>query len=214
MFCTKVLHFWIIVVTLYTYPIVSVMGTLGNRNKFTSASEVKEHGRTEYYKLLDSVRGGDSVRIRRGVYASSEQLADTMIDLGLVVPGGVLCLYSAWNIHGLTTALPQAYHVAVKRGRKITLPTFPKIELHHQTASLFDLGIEEIVVSGYKIRIYNAERCVCDAVKFRNKVGMDICAEVVNGYLSRSSRNLTLLMDYAAKLRVSQILSKYLEIKL
>lgn len=190
------------------------METTVSRNKFTSASEAKEHGRTEYYKLLESVRDGDSVRIRRGVYASSEQLADTMIDLGLVVPGGVLCLYSAWNVHGLTTALPQAYHVAVKRGRKLTLPTFPKVELHHLTESLFDIGVEEMAVSGYQIQIYNAERCVCDAVKFRNKVGMDICAEVVNSYLARPSRNLTLLMDYAEKLRVTKVLSKYLEIKL
>lgn len=39
------------------------------------------------------------------------------------------------------------------------------------------------------------ERSVCDAVKFRNKVGTDVCSEVVNSYLSRSERNLTILMD-------------------
>lgn len=101
------------------------------KNSFTSASMVKEEGRTAYYKLLGKVRSGDTVRIRRGVYAHSEQLADTMIDVNMVVPGGILCLFSAWNIHQLTTSLPQAYHIAVKCGRKITLPGYPKIELHH-----------------------------------------------------------------------------------
>ena len=85
-----------------------------------------------------------------------------MIDVEAIIPGGVLCLFSAWNVHGLTTSLPQAYHVAVKRGRKITLPTFPKIELHHITDTMFDIGVEELVVSGYHIHIYNKERCVCD----------------------------------------------------
>ena len=147
-------------------------------------------------------------------FTTAEQLADTMIDVEAIVPGGVLCLFSAWNVHGLTTSLPQAYHVAVKRGRKITLPTFPKIELHHITDTMFDIGVEELVASGYHIHIYNKERCVCDAVKYRNKIGMDVCSEVVNNYISQPDRNLSLLMDYADKLRVKRILEQYIAIKL
>lgn len=59
-----------------------------------------------------------------------------MIDIEAIVSGGVLCLFSAWNVHGLTTSLPQAYHVAVKRGRKISLPAYPRIELHHVTDTM------------------------------------------------------------------------------
>lgn len=175
---------------------------------------VKEEGRTAYYKLLDSVRDGETVRVKRGVYATAEQLADTMIDIQAIVPGGVLCLFSAWNVHGLTTSLPQAFHVAVKRGRRITLPVFPKVELHHITDTMFEIGVEEQIVSGYRIHIYNRERCVCDAVKFRNKVGMDVCAEVVNNYLVQPDRNLSLLFDYADKLRVRKILEQYIALKL
>ena len=183
-------------------------------NSFTSSGMVKEEGRAAYYKLLDSVRDGDTVRIKRGVYATAEQLADTMIDVQAIVPGGVLCLFSAWNVHGLTTSLPQAYHIAVRRGRKVTLPTFPKIELHHITDTMFDIGVEKHIISGYRIRIYNKERCVCDAVKYRNKVGMDVCAEVVNSYLALPDRNLSLLFDYANKLRVRKLLEQYIALKL
>ena len=79
---------------------------------------------------------------------------------------------------------------------------------------MFDIGIEEQVVSGYRIRIYNKERCVCDAVKHRNKVGMDVCAEVVNNYLAQTDRNLSRLFDYAEKLRVRRILEQYIALKL
>ena len=160
------------------------------------------------------MRDGETVRVKRGVYATAEQLADTMIDIQAIVPGGVLCLFSAWNVHGLTTSLPQAFHVAVKRGRRITLPVFPKVELHHITDTMFEIGVEEQIVSGYRIHIYNRERCVCDAVKFRNKVGMDVCAEVVNNYLVQPDRNLSLLFDYADKLRVRKILEQYIALKL
>lgn len=185
-----------------------------NNNRFISSAEAKEKGRSAYYKLLESAREGNMVCIRRGVYATMEQLADTMIDLDVVVPNGILCLFSAWNIHGFTTSLPQAYHVAIKRGRKIQLPEYPPIELHPITEPLLGLGVEERIVSGYEIKVYNMERSVCDAIKYRNKIGMDVCSEVVNNYLTLSNRNLTLLMDYASKLRVTKTLEKYLEIKL
>lgn len=181
---------------------------------FISSGIVKEEGRSAYYKLLDSVRVGNTVRVKRGVYATTEQLADSMIDLEAIVPSGILCLFSAWNVHGLTTSLPQAYHVAVKRGRKISLPVFPKVELHHITDTMIGIGVEELDISGYHIQIYNKERCVCDAVKYRNKVGMDVCVEVLNNYLSRQDRNLSLLFDYADKLRVRRILEQYIALKL
>lgn len=190
------------------------MDSVINKNHFITSSDVKEKGRGAYYKMLEEAREGNIVCIRRGVYATIEQLADTMIDPDIVVPNGILCLFSAWNIHNLTTSLPQAYHVAVKRGRKIALPAYPPIELHFLTESLLEIGVEEKVINGYNIKIYNAERSVCDAIKFRNKVGMDVCSEVVSTYLARPDRNLTLLMDYANKLRVTKTLEKYLEIKL
>lgn len=190
------------------------MESKNHGNRFTSSATAKEEGRTAYYKLLDSVREGETVRVKRGVYATAEQLADTMTDIDAIVPGGVLCLFSAWNVHRLTTSLPQAYHVAVKRGRKITLPAYPKVELHHVTSGIFDIGIEQQTVSGYRINIYDKERCVCDAVKHRGKVGMDVCSEVINNYISRPDRNLSLLMDYADRLRVRRILEQYIAIKL
>ena len=183
-------------------------------NSFTSSGMVKEDGRTAYYKLLDSARDGDMVRIKRGVYATTEQLANTMVDVEAIVPGGVLCLFSAWNVHGLTTSLPQVYHIAVRRGRKVTLPVFPKLELHHITNTMFGIGVEEQIISGYRVSIYNKERCVCDAVKYRNKIGMEVCAEVVNSYLALPGRNLSLLFDYADKLRVRRILEQYIALKL
>ncbi len=69
-------------------------------------------------------------------------------------------------------------------------------------------------IDGFNIRVYDVERSVCDAVKFRNKVGMDVCSEIINNYLERPNRNLSRLMDYARILRVGTILEQYLQVKL
>lgn len=72
----------------------------------------------------------------------------------------------------------------------------------------------EKVIDGFKVKVYDVERCVCDAVKFRNKVGIDVCSEIIDNYLSRSGRNISKLMDYARQLRVGNILENYLQVKL
>ena len=94
---------------------------------FISSVGAKSQGRYSYYKMLSEARQGDLVKVKRGVYASPEQLADTMVDIDTLVPNGILCSFSAWSAYGLTTVIPQAFHVAVKKGRKVTLPDFPAI---------------------------------------------------------------------------------------
>ena len=108
----------------------------------------------------------------------------------------------------------QAYHVAIKRDRKVKVPSFPKIELHHYTSNILEIGVMEKVIDGFKVKVYDVERCVCDAVKFRNKVGIDVCSEIIDNYLSRPGRNISKLMDYARQLRVGNILENYLQVKL
>ena len=48
--------------------------------------------------MLESVRQGELIQVRRGVYAHADQLSACMIDIEAVVPEGILCLWSAWNI--------------------------------------------------------------------------------------------------------------------
>ncbi len=181
---------------------------------FVTTAEAKSESRYTYYKVLDETRQGKLIRIRRGVYAKPEQLADTMIDIETIVPGGILCLFSAWSVYNLTTVIPQSYHIAIKRGRKVTLPEYPAITVHRYSDNILHLGETTMNVGGYDIRIYDRERCVCDAVKFRNKVGQDVCKEVVRNYIDDRSRDISKLVRYADKLRVKSTMEKYLEITL
>ena len=184
------------------------------RNTYLSSASVKKQGRTAYYKMLESAKQGELIQVRRGVYANIDQLSGNMIDINAVVPEGILCLWSTWSIHQLTTSMPQAFHIAIKRGRKVSIPSFPRIEVHHYTEDLLKIGVISMIIDGFNIRLYDVERCVCDAVKFRNKVGMDICSEIINNYLERPDRHLSKLIDYARRLRVRKIIEQYMQVKL
>lgn len=164
-----------------------------------------------YDQLLYGARAGRIVRVRRGVYALNNGLAKQMIDVEMLVPGGVLCLYSAWSYHELTTQIPQAYHIAVERTRRITLPEFPLVELSFMTEKAYKLGVMEVEIDGFNVKVYDLEKSVCDAIKYRNKIGLDVCSEIFKNYLSRKDCDITRLYEYASQLRVGRIIDELIK---
>jgi len=160
------------------------------------------------------VRDGELVRLRNGLYANPDALAGSIVDIGAIIPGGILCLYSAWSYYKLTTQVPDAFYVAVSRSRKIKLPEFPDIKPVFQRNDLLEIGKTEITEQGIRVLITDVERSVCDAVKYRNKIGIDVMAEIIDNYLRRSDRNLSRLSEYAKKLRVYSNLHQILQVKL
>ena len=63
-----------------------------------------------------------------------------------------------------------------------------------------------------QVNIYNIERSVCDAVKFRNKIGTDLMSEILHNYIRRNDKNLDKLLKYAAELRISNTLNQILQV--
>ena len=168
----------------------------------------------QYHQALKKVKTGELFRLRPGVFADESVLADTMIDIDKLVPGSVLCMYSAWEHYELTTQIPSAYCIAIPRKRKLVLPNFPPVTLYFWSDHLLNFGIQKANVHGHIVSITDLERSVCDAIKYRNKIGLDVCAEILKTYLQRPERNISKLTEYAKKLRVAATLKKYLEIGL
>lgn len=168
----------------------------------------------EYHRFNRAEKRGELIKLRSGMYASPDLLLDTMLDIDRIIPGGIVCLYNAWSYHKLTTTIPPSFCVAIERKRKIVIPPTLPITLYYWKEEFISLGVTEAEVSGHTIHITNLERSVCDAVKYRNKIGLDICAEIVRTYLRKEDRNLSLLVEYAKQLRVFTTLKNYIEIAL
>ncbi|WP_337779103.1 type IV toxin-antitoxin system AbiEi family antitoxin domain-containing protein [Prevotellamassilia timonensis] len=190
----------------------SIIDTLQQQGGFITTGEVKSRG--EYEQLRHAAEEGNLVRIRKGVYAETSALANNMIDVERIVPRGVLCLYSAFSHHGLSTQVPSSTCIAIDARRKVRLPDYPIIDLYYWKKEYLEFGIMQKEISGYDVLITDLERTVCDAVKYRNKIGLDVCGEVIDSYLKKDNRNISLLHEYAQTLRVKNILTTYLETRL
>jgi len=190
----------------------TIMDELQKHGGFIRAREVKSRG--AYEQLRRATEEGSLLRIRNGVYAEVSSLANNMVDVERIVPGGVLCLYSAFAHYGLSTQVPAAICVAIEGKRKLCLPDYPVIDLYYWKKENLGIGVIQKELSGYTVRITDLERTVCDAVKYRNKIGFDVCGEVIDNYLKKENRNISLLHEYAGKLRLRTVLTKYLETRL
>lgn len=82
----------------------------------------------------------------------------------------------------------------------------------YQSEKLLSIGVTPKEMQGYNVPIFDLERSVCDAVKYRNKIGVNVVAEIIQNYLKLPEKNISLLMDYASKLRISNTLKTYLEV--
>lgn len=187
-----------------------IVNTVTASGGVISTSEISQP--SDYKRLLRAKERGDLMRLRHGVYATPEAVLSNMTDVEKIVPGGVVCLYNAWAYYHLSKVVPPAFCIAIASKRKVVLPQFLPVNLYYWKPENLEFGIVEAEISGFHVRMTDMERSVCDAIKYRNKLGLEVCSEVVRNYLKKEKRNLSLLSDYAKRLRVFNTLKQYLEI--
>jgi predicted transcriptional regulator of viral defense system len=125
-----------------------------------------------------------------------------------IYPQGVFCMYSAWHYYELTTGIPHTYYLAFPNKAKITLQDYPPIQAFYWSNHLYNLQI--IQLDGF--RMYSLEKSVCDAIKFRNKIGKDTMVEVLKNYLKRKDKNLNELFRIAKIMKMENLLREYLNL--
>jgi predicted transcriptional regulator of viral defense system len=180
---------------------------------YLSSSELT--GRTMRYQLQKMIDDGSVSKLKRGVYCLNEELSKRqMIDTERIIPQSVLCLFSAWSHYNLSLSIPNSYYLAIEKSRKVSIPEFPLINIVYLKKEYFELGIIEKEIEDIKVKIYDIEKSVCDAVKYRNKIGMEITSEVIRNYLANKKRNINKLVEYAKKMRIYNTLKMYIEVQL
>jgi predicted transcriptional regulator of viral defense system len=171
-------------------------------------------GGIDNYQIKQLLDNNLIIKLKHGVYKWKANDENEWIDLTHLVPYGILCLFTACLHYELTTFVSSTYHIAIPKKAKIVLPNYPPIQLYYWDTKAFNLGIIETVIQDATVKMYDIEKTVCDIIRFRNKVGIDIAKEVLKNYLKRPDRNIEKLNQYALQLNISTVLSNFLTILL
>lgn len=186
------------------------------KNKgYARTKDIVSAGIHKYY-LYKLEKNNVISKIKRGLYRWNDNDIDTqleLIEVSKIVPKGVICLLSALSYYDITTYNPWEYYVAIHRDQfKPTIPDYPPISIFYFADKQYNTGIIEISIDGNKIKIYDLEKTICDCVRYRKKIGVDVVKEALYEYVRKKSNNINKLLNYARDTGVYSILKNYLEV--
>ena len=158
------------------------------------------------------VKLGSLERLKQGLYAlGGGKKRSELADVQRAMPESIFCLGTALAIHGIGTWEPPEIQLAVQRDRRIKPPAFPPIRVFSFSGERFSLGIEDRKTPGGMIRLYDREKTICDILRFRRVIGLDVAMEALREYLKSGKKNIPTLLDYARLLRVEGTVRTYAE---
>ena len=68
---------------------------------------------------------------------------------------------------------------------------------------IYELGLIEVKTKfGNKVKAYDLERSICDIIKFRKRLDLDMVKYSIKKYLKSNKRNMKKLLEYAEKLGI------------
>lgn len=154
------------------------------------------------------------VRTGRGLYALangdySEHLS--LAEAAARVPGGIICLLSALQYHGIGTQNPRQVWIMIDRRAHHPRVQHPPLRVVLASGAALTEGVEHQKVDGVDVRITNVAKTVVDCFKYRNKVGLDVALEALRETRRARRYSADELWRYAAICRVTRIMRPYLE---
>ncbi|MBW1732261.1 MAG: AbiEi antitoxin N-terminal domain-containing protein [Deltaproteobacteria bacterium] len=175
--------------------------------------DLEAYGISRKYLTL-MCRKGLLNRVGRGLYVASDidpTEHHTIAEVCKRIPGGVVCLLSALQFHGLTTQMPFEVWIAIDR--KARYPREPQLPIRivRFSGQALNCGVEEFSIEGVPVKIYDPAKTVADCFKYRNKIGLDVALEALRECLRQHKCTNDDLWRYGKICRVWNVMKPYLE---
>jgi predicted transcriptional regulator of viral defense system len=151
----------------------------------------------------------------RGIYVAKDAFADDMYMFQCKYKQAVFSHDSALFLHDLTDRVPVQNTVTVKSGYNTANIKKTGAKVYMVKKELYELGLTTLQTTfNNPVKAYDMERTICDIVRSRKNIEIQVFTDAFKMYVRRKDKNLHNLMDYAQQFKVQSILRKYLEVLL
>ena len=149
-------------------------------------------------------------RIAHGMYAKLDKDINEFWLMGEKYKNGIYSHNTALYFYGMTDRTPLQLDMTFPSNNRIKNDL---LNVHYIKKELHNVGLTELKLEDdFVIRVYNVERTICDIIRDRNKIDLQIFNTAINEYIKRKDKNLILLSEYATKFKIEKILAKYMEV--
>jgi ribosomal protein S16 len=186
------------------------LGRLPDTFRYSQARGVMNERR-----LRDLVGHHLIIRLNRGLYRKAGAAGDEdLIEIAARRPRATLCLRTALARHDLIDHIPAELDIALPRGARPPHTSAP-VAWYQFDAATFDIGRDTIGLDKTtSIGLYNPERSIIDAFRFRESEGPELGHEALRRWLRKGGQPSTLMRMSAQFRKGAPALRQALEVLL
>ncbi len=152
-------------------------------------------------------------RVRQGVYILPDSIHDDMYTLMLRSKNIIFSHESALFLLGLSDRTPFEHSVTIPSDKSLPRTLKDECKCYYISPELHQLGLIQIKTTfGNIVRCYNAERCICDLLRSRNRLDEESLLSSVKNYIAFKDKDLNRLSQYARLFHVEKKIKTYLEV--
>ncbi len=144
---------------------------------------------------------------------ATDALADEMVCIQARYQNAIFSHETALYLLGLSDRTPPAYSATVPSGYNASSLKANGTKVFFVKSDLHLLG--SITVKspyGNDVKTYNLERTICDILRSRNRIDIQILNEAMKRYTAHPERNIDQLYRYAQEFGVKNIVQRYIDL--
>lgn len=154
-------------------------------------------------------------RIVKGQYILPDDLYDELFSISKRSNQIIFSHETALFLHGISDRTPFEHTVTAPSGCVPSASVKSDCKVYYIKPELFELGKTVLQTpAGNLVNAYDLERTICDIVRSRNKMGTETFFAALKLYAASSKKDLNKLSAYAKKMRIANVLRRYLEVLL
>ena len=164
--------------------------------------------------LRKYVDAGKLDRIRKGLYTLTDDIADEYALLQSRSKWAIFSYGTALYLWGLSDRTPHVYDITLPRGANVSLlkRDNPNLRCHHVGREIYEIGITETVSpQGATVRLYDKERCICDLIRNKDQMDMQLYSQAIKDYF-KSKPNNRKLLKYGKLFGIEEKIRTYMEV--
>ena len=187
---------------------------LKNNNGYLLTSDVVAAGISKTY-MQEFIKANDLERIAHGVYASKSVWVDTLYIESLLSKSIIFSHETALYLHGFMEREPTSISLTVGRTYNASNLRKKGYKVYTTSNELLDLGKTTIKTNyGNTVRVYDIDRTICDIIKIKNKIDIQVFQTAIKEYMRSKNKNLPNLMKYAKSMNIEDKVRLYTEVML
>lgn len=191
----------------------NILGSLMRENQgILTATKALDAGISKYhfYKYVEAEK---LEKAAPGIYLSADAWGDGLYILQARYAEIIFSHETALYLLDMVDREPLQITVTAKGKYNAPKLTEQGVKIYRIKPELHTLGVCEMPSpGGHQLRVYNAERTICDIIRSRRNIEIQDYQTALKSYLRRKEKNIPLLMEYAEAFHVVAILRNYLEV--